>query len=388
MQYTRHKIIIFLILVTEVLGFSLILPYLPFFAQDLGATPFMVGVILTVFSICQFVSAPIMGRLSDHFGRRPMLIVSQSSTFISFIVLAFSGAYWMIILSRMIDGLVGSNFTIAQAYLSDISSKKDRTKIMGVSGAAFGVGFLFGPAIGGWLAGYGYSYPALAAAAVSLLTIFLTYFLLPETIKRKKKLKISIKLFHVKEFTKYLTHPVISIVLAQIFTFFMAHTIWVSSSAMYAERQLGFTARDMGWLLAYVGAISLVLRGFLLGIIIDKFGEKRLLRVSATIMIIGLISAPFLTTKAMMYGFITFFAVGAGLTGPLLIGKLSRKVSPKKQGEVMGVSNSLVSIANIVSPLIGGLLINYSFPGSIGIASAVVMGIGFALIIKENKKRK
>ncbi|MBS1267208.1 MAG: Multidrug resistance protein MdtG [Candidatus Woesearchaeota archaeon] len=383
MKYTKHKIIIFLILVTEVLGFSLVLPYLPFFAQELGASPFFVGIILAVFSICQFVSAPFMGRLSDYFGRRPMLIISQFSTFVSFIVLAFSGTYWMILLSRVIDGLVGSNFTIAQAYLSDISSEKNRSKIFGISGVAFGVGFLFGPAIGGWLSGFGYMYPALAAAAISLVTIILTYLLLPETVKSRKDLEFDFKIFHFQDYIKYFKKPGITQVLMQAFTYFMAHVIWVSSSAMYAERQLGFTAVDMGWLLAYVGGISIVLRGIFLGILIDKIGERMLHYASVTLMLVGLLSTPFISSTIMYYGFITLFAVGTGLSRPLFNGKISRLVSKKEQGTIMGVASSLASISQIIGPLIGGLLINYSFPGSVGIAASVFVSTGLILMIRE-----
>ena len=186
MKLTKEYVIIFVIMVTEILGFSLILPFLPFYVEELGATPLIYGLILASFSLFQFISAPIMGRLSDHYGRKPMLIFSQLSTFISFIILGFANTIWLVFLSRIVDGMLGSNMTIAQAYISDISSKKDRSKAFGLAGVAFGIGFLIGPAIGGTLAKINYSIPSFIAAGISLLTIFTTFFFLPETVKRKK----------------------------------------------------------------------------------------------------------------------------------------------------------------------------------------------------------
>lgn len=203
MDFRREYLVIFLIMVTEVLGFSLILPFLPLYAQDLGASPLVIGLIFTSFSFFQFFSAPIMGRLSDHYGRRPLLIISQLSTFVGFVVLGFANTLVLIFLSRAIDGLFGSNFTIAQAYLSDISSKKDRSKVFGIIGAAFGVGFLIGPGIGGYLAEFSYSLPSFAAAGVSALTIFLTVMFLPETVKRKKEGKIKIKILDFSQFRRF-----------------------------------------------------------------------------------------------------------------------------------------------------------------------------------------
>ena len=189
MKLTKEYVTIFVILVTEVLGFSLILPFLPFYAQQFGATPFIIGLIAASFSFFQFWSAPILGRLSDHYGRKPMLLISQFSTFLGFLILGYANSLWMIFLSRIVDGLFGANYTIAQAYLSDISSKKDRSKVFGLSGAAFGFGFLIGPGIGGWLSQFGFSVPSFMAAGVAFITLLIIAFVLPETIKRPKGLK-------------------------------------------------------------------------------------------------------------------------------------------------------------------------------------------------------
>ena len=187
MKWTKQHWIILLILLTEVLGFSLILPFLPFYAQEMGASAFQVGLLLTVFSFFQFIAAPIAGRLSDIYGRKPLLIISQLSTTISFVILALSNQLWMLFASRIVDGLFGSNGTIAQAYLSDISNKKNRSQAFGLSGVAFGLGFMVGPLLGGTLSQINYAVPAYLAASMSFISILLTVFLLPETVKSGNK---------------------------------------------------------------------------------------------------------------------------------------------------------------------------------------------------------
>ena len=386
MNFKKEYITIFTIQVTEVLGFSLILPFLPFFAQELGATPLVVGLILTSFSLCQFISAPIMGKLSDHYGRRPLLIFSQFSTFLGFTILGFSNALWMIFLSRIIDGIFGSNFTIAQAYLSDISSKKDRSKVFGLSGAAFGFGFLIGPAIGGFLASISYSLPSFIAAALSFVTILLTAFVLPETVKRKKSFKLDIKTILPNNFKQYLSDPNLSPKLWQFFTFVLSHSIFVSTLALYSERQLGFDSVMVGYVLMYVGINSIVLRSILLSKLIDFFGEMRLQYIGVISIILGMFGAVLVNQWWQFLICITLFAFGGGVSRPVMLGNISRTVSPKKQGAVLGVTTSLGSLSNVIGPLIGGFMIQYFFPGSLGLVAALVMGAGLCLMIKYNFK--
>ena len=385
----KEYLIIFAILVTEIMGFSLILPFLPFYATDLGASPLQIGLILALFSLFQFISAPIMGKLSDTYGRRPLLIFSQLSTFISFIILGFAGTLWMIYLSRIVDGLLGSNFTIAQAYLSDISSKKDRSKAFGISGAAFGFAFLIGPAVGGYLAQFNYSLPSFMAAGLSLITIITTFFFLPETIKNKKPKKIKIaELFDTKPFTKYFSQQKISLKLWQFSSFFMSHVIWVSVFALYADRQLNIGTKEVGFILAYAGLMSIILRGVLLEKIIDFFGEKKLKFAGYLSVIIGLLLAVFIKNFWLYFGVMTLFSFGFGILRPLLLGSISREVSENEQGAIMGLTSSLGSLTQIFGPLIGGFLINYFFPGSVAIAAGAVMIIGLILFLIEIKSSR
>src|SRR5881628_2981936 len=170
---------IFLIVLVDVLGLTIILPLLPFYAESLGATPAVVGLIVSTYAICQLIAGPPLGHLSDRVGRRPVLLVSQMGTFAGFLILAFSRVLWMVFLARIIDGLTAGNLTVAQAYISDVTEPENRAKSFGIIGIAFGLGFLVGPGVSGYLAQFNHIYPILAAAALSFTSIACTYFLLP-----------------------------------------------------------------------------------------------------------------------------------------------------------------------------------------------------------------
>ena len=372
-------------MVTEVLGFSLILPFLPFYAQKFGATPFTIGLIFASFSLFQFISAPIMGKLSDSFGRKPLLIFSQFSTFIGYIVLGFSNTLWMIFLSRIIDGLLGSNFTIAQAYISDISSKKDRTKALGLSGAAFGFGFLIGPGIGGYLASFNYSLPAFLAAGFSFLTIVLTYFFLPETITKRENLKLNMKIFEFDHYGKYFSKKKLFKKFLIFFSYVLNHSIFVSNWALFAERQLSFGTTEVGFTLTYIGFISIFIRTVLLSKMIDKLGENKLQLFGLISAFLGTFSMGFIDTTWLFVISITFFAFGSGISRPALLGSISREGSVKEQGLLMGITGSIMSFSQIIGPLIGGYLLNNFFPGTIGLVGSFILMCGIILLLSSKK---
>ena len=170
---------IFLIVSVDVLGLTIILPLLPFYAEHYGASPAVVGLLVSLYALCQLIAGPILGRLSDHMGRRPLLLVSQVGTFIGFLILAYANSLWLIFLSRAIDGITAGNLSLAQAYISDVTKPEDRAKSFALIGIAFGMGFLIGPGLSGFLAKFGYQYPIFVAAGLSATSILATYFLLP-----------------------------------------------------------------------------------------------------------------------------------------------------------------------------------------------------------------
>ncbi|MBD3362468.1 MFS transporter [Candidatus Dojkabacteria bacterium] len=383
----KEFIIIFFIKITEVLGFSLILPFLPIFAQDLGASPFTVGLIMSSFSLFQFITAPIMGKLSDIYGRRPFLIFSQLSTFLSFIILGFADSIWMLFLSRMIDGMLGSNMTIAQAYISDISTKEQRSKAFASTGIAFSVGFLIGPGVGGFLSKFGYHVPALVASVITLLTIVATYFFLPETVKKKSKEKVKFEIINIKKFTKFFSMNSTRVKLWEFTTFLFAHIIFVSSFALYAEKQLGFNVSQIGYTLTYIGAINILFRGLILNIILDKYSDWSLRVWGILSMFFGLFILSFAPNWIFLTVAVSFFSIGSGFVRPLTVSSITKSVKEDEYGSVIGVTNSLGSIVQIVAPLISGFLIDNFFPGSIGVVSSLIMLFALLLVIRGEKKQ-
>ncbi|MBN1169020.1 MFS transporter [Candidatus Woesebacteria bacterium] len=386
MKLTKELIIIFVIKITEVLGFSLILPLLPFYAKSFGATPFVVSLIPSVFSFFQFFSAPIMGKLSDQYGRRPLLIISQFSTFLSFVIFGLSNSLFMIFLSRIVDGLLGSNFTITQAYIADVTDEKDRSKAFGLSGVAFGIGFLIGPAIGGYLSKFGIAVPAFVAAGISLLSIIATAVMLPETVKRKKAFKIEkIKIINIKAITKYLTDEKTAKPLFELFSFNSTHVIWTSNFALFSGLKYGFTVERVGYVLAYVGLISIIMRGAVLPKLIDRFEEHSLKVLASLSIVFALLLLAFTESFMLLFVAFTFFAFGGGLARPLMTGTISRSVGRSEQGSILGVSNSMGSLVQIIGPMVGGLLLTKLVPESLMIVSAAMMLVGLRLILKNGK---
>lgn len=385
MKLSKELFIIFIIQITEVLGFSLVLPLLPFYAESFGATPFVVSLIPSLFSFFQFFSAPIMGRLSDQYGRRLFLIISQISTFISFIILGLSNSLFMIFLSRVVDGVLGSNFTIAQAYIADVTKKKDRSKAFGLSGMAFGIGFLIGPAIGGYLSKYGIAVPAFAAAGISFLSILATAIFLPETVKRDKNAK-KVKIINIKAITKYISNKKTAKPIFELFTFNSTHVIWTSNFALFSGIKYGFTAENVGYVLAYVGLINIFIRGGLLPKLIDNFKEHTLKIIGSFSIIFALVLLAITKSPSLLFVAFTFFAFGGGIIRPLMTGALSRSVSKKEQGAILGVSGSFGSTAQIIGPMVGGFLLTKFFPESLMIVSAMIMALGLILIIRRNNQ--
>src|SRR5579863_4110873 len=185
---------IFLIVLVDVLGLTIILPLLPFYAEHFGASATVVGLLISSYACCQLIAGPILGRMSDHMGRKPLLIVSQLGTLIGFLILAFAGSLWMVFLSRIIDGLTAGNLSLAQAYIADVTTPENRARSFGVIGIAFGIGFLIGPGISGFLSQYGYSYPILAAAFLSASSVMCTATLLPKVRSEERRVGKSVDL--------------------------------------------------------------------------------------------------------------------------------------------------------------------------------------------------
>src|ERR1041385_6057561 len=257
----KRLIPIFIVVFVDLLGFSIILPLLPYYADKFGATAELIGILVASYSLCQFIAAPCLGDLSDRFGRRPLLLYSQVGSMAGFILLGLAshlphGLAWLFV-ARVVDGLSGGNITIAQAYISDVTEAKDRTKSYALIGIAFGLGFLLGPTLGGFLSNFGYDVPAYTAAGFSFASVMATLFLLPETEHQPEPERRS----GLRAYARVIEYFEIGSLrrLLFIFLFFaLPFSLYVSMFALFADRQLHFTAAQTGYFLGFVGLLGIV----------------------------------------------------------------------------------------------------------------------------------
>ena len=344
---------IFLIVFIDLLGFGLILPLLPFYAESFGASSVVVGLLIASYSAMQFIGAPILGRLSDRWGRRPVLLVSQLGTFTGFILLGLAASLPMLFLSRIIDGISGANLSTAQAYIADVTDEKNRAKSLGLIGAAFGLGFILGPAIGGWLSQYGYNVPAFVAAGLSAVTMVLTYFMLPEP---EKKGTASRREFSLNALKRAVSNPVIGKLLAMVFTFSVTFAMFQTSFALFAKSRFGFAQQETGFVLAYVGVLSVIVQAVVIGRLVKKIGEKQLAVISVTALAIGLVLMGLVQSTLALILVMPILSFGGGATTPILTSLLTKSVDRTEIGGILGVSTSVDSLSRIIAPILGNAL--------------------------------
>lgn len=351
---------VFLIVAVDILAFTLILPLLPFYAQDYGASPWMVGVLATSFAVAQMISGPWLGRLSDRIGRKPVLVVSQVGTFTGFLMLAFAPNLFWVFLSRVLDGITAGNLTIAQAVIADVTVPEKRTKAFGVIGVAFGLGFLVGPALSALLVTIDKRLPALAAAALSALSILATITLLPrserqvqasEQMKSLGRLKAAYQNVNLRKL----------FLLFLIFGFIFAG--FTSGFAMFVERRYTFNGvpfgpREVGWLFAYSGLLGLIVQGFLLGRLVKWLGENRLVTIGFLTMGFGYLGLGATQSIPVLIAAMTVGSFGSGLLRPALTALVSQAANATEQGAVLGITQTLTGLGQIFAPLIAGYFID------------------------------
>ncbi|MEJ2294756.1 MAG: MFS transporter [Candidatus Lokiarchaeota archaeon] len=364
---------------TEVLGFSSVLPVIPFLGLSLGLNAFEVGLILSIFSICQLFASPITGKLSDRFGRKLLLLFSQTSTFLGFFLLGIANNVWILITARLVDGLLGSNMTVSQAYISDVTSPKDRTKIYGYSSAVFGAGLIFGPVIGGLLLSINFSAPFFFAAGISLLSIILVIIFLPESLsKRVEKLTFKVgDIFPIKEAKHFFKTKLTRSLILAFFIYNLGFFLFMSSSALFADKQIHATAQEVTFYMAWIGVLRVIFQSVLINPILKKLNENKTLGLGIISMILAMFFLIFSSTYWIVYVPYFFLAFGTGVDRPILTSKLTNAVERKETGSILGVNNSLTSIGQIVSPILGGVIINYLPSQTLPTISALI----FVLLI-------
>ncbi len=376
---------IILVVFIDLLGFSLILPLLPYYAETFKASQTVTGILIASYALMQLIGAPILGRLSDRFGRRPVLLISVFGTFLGFLLLGFANALWMLFASRILDGLTGGNLSVAQAYISDVTDEKSRSKGLGMIGAAFGLGFIIGPVTGGLLSQWGYAVPAFAAAAISLINLILIYAWLPESLTEEKRSQMTEKrpAITLNALLVAFQRPFTGSILITRFFFGLAFAIFQTIFSLYALAKFNLTARDTGFVLTYVGVLSVIVQGFLVGRLTNRFREDLLMAICVVLMAFSLLGWALAPSVLWLYIIMTPTALSGGLLNTLLSSTLTKAVAPQEIGGILGLSASVESSTRIIAPILGGVLLQQIGTWAPGAFGAVLMvGVSVYVYIK------
>jgi DHA1 family tetracycline resistance protein-like MFS transporter len=392
---------IFVTLLIDVLGFGIIIPVLPdlikgLIHSDLSAASAYSGILLAVYAGMQFFFAPLIGNLSDKFGRRPVLLFSLLGFSIDYFLTAFAPTIGWLFVGRTIAGVTGASFTTASAYIADVSTPEKRAANFGLVGVAFGVGFILGPMLGGLLGKWDIHYPFLAAGGFALLNALFGYFILPESLPVEKRRAFDIKrcspwgtLIQLKKYKSVIG------LTTSLFLIFLAaqsvQTVW----AYFTMYKFNWSRTDVGWSLGFVGLMIGAVQGGLIRVILPKFGNEKSIWMGLLLYTLGLVLFAFASSGWMMYAILVPYCLG-GIAGPAIQGYISNSVPDNEQGELQGGLTSLQSVAAILGPLIMTGSFRYftsaaapfQFPGVQFILGAIFMLISAVLAVRSFKRNK
>ena len=351
MKEHKAKIgIVFLIVFIDLVGFGIVIPFLPLYAEDFGPSPVVFGLLMASFSIMQFVAAPVLGRLSDRYGRRPILLVSLAGSVVGYLLFAFAGSLAMLFASRIIDGFSGGNISTAQAVIADITDEKDRARGMGLIGAAFGLGFICGPGLAALLVGVARWLPGVAAATTSAIAFVLVFFVLPETNLDRSAVRSRPHPLSRENLTRVVGYPLVGACLVMIFLVIFAFSNFETTFAQLLRLKFDVGMSTIGWLFVYAGVLGAIVQGGLIGRLATRFGEARLIVGGAFIAAVAGAVLPFVDSIGRLMMILALLAVGHGLTAPSLSSLISKMVPAGETGGVMGVYQGISSLARIVGP--------------------------------------
>jgi multidrug resistance protein len=346
---TRPLLIIFLTIFVNLVGFGIIIPLLPFYAETFGASPLVIGLLFAVFSLCQLVAAPALGDLSDRYGRRPVLVFSLAGTVVSFVMLAVAHSVTMLFAARIVDGLSGGNISTARAYVADVTAPKDRARAYGLIGAAFGMGFIFGPALSGVLARLSYTAPIWAAAGLTLVATAMAWLWLPETVHRTRA--SAGNPFHY--LPALLERPIVRRVLLIDFTYWFGFAIFQTTFALFVARRFGFDAPKTGYFFAGFGLFGAVIQGTLIRPIVRRLGDRPTFMLGLGCGAVGLIACSLAPSVLLFTIALVPLAFGIGFGHPTVSSLVSLVAHADEQGRVQGAAGAAESLGRTIGPVWG-----------------------------------
>jgi MFS family permease len=380
---------IFVVCLLDILGLSLLIPVTPYIVRQFDSTALMVALLTVVYSIAQFFAAPLLGRLSDRFGRRPVLLVCILGSSIGYLIFGIGGALWVLFLSRVIDGITGGNISVASAYIADITPPQDRAKNFAIIGAAFGLGFVLGPALSGILLPFGYAASAYAAGALSLLSAIVGFFILPESLAPANRNHEPLKLSDANPLGATLElwrRPVLGGLLTAGLVFNFAFAAYVSNIVVFLIGRFNLDAGAMAAGLVASGIVRVLMFPFV-GKLVARFGEKTLGVAGLLLQAATLVSIAFVPQVWMIYPLIVLNGIGGGFVFSTLGAMASNQLPLNEQGKLAGVNTALSGVGNIVGPLWAGIAYDSIAPVAPYVSGALLLVVAALMVMQAQVKR-
>jgi multidrug resistance protein len=375
---SRSRIgVIFFTVLIDLIGFGIVMPILPFYAQRFGAGGLAYGAVLGIYSFMQFLATALLGKLSDRVGRRPVLLATMLFNAAGYVLFAFAGSYWMLFLSRIISGFAGGNISVAQAYMADISTPAGRSRAMGIVGAAFGIGFSAGPAVGGLADHFlGHAAPGLVAVALSLANFVSAYFILPESLKHEHRVKRPLlDLRHIGEAIRRPKLRPLMIVWALVPLGFAGYTAALPYRVIDV---LGWKQLQLTFLFIIIGVTAATVQGYFFGKIVRRTGERALVIAGTFGMAVSIAIIPVLGSSALLYAWTVVLAVSNSVFSPAASGLVSVYADPNEQGTILGAAQAISALGRTAGPPLIGKMYDVSPVTSFVLAGAFMVLAGLA----------
>ena len=355
----------FLIILTvfiDAIGFGMIFPLLAFYAKTFQVGAVEIGILVASFPLMSFIFSPILGRVSDRVGRKPILLISILTSIASFALFAVANSYWILLLSRMVAG-IATERAVASAYIADVTTKKKRASGMGKLGAAMGAGFIIGPAFAGLLSVYGYSVIGFAAVLITFVNLLFVLFFLPESLNkdtRNSYLSLKSSSSYFQQVKATFSRPLIRNLLMISFLFVLAYSAMPVLLPLIGQSLFEFGSVEISYIFMYIGLVQILLQGLTIDLLAEKFSEKRLITIVLLVKAFGMFLIPYSPSIAFFLLFITISYVGTSLTRTFSASLFSKNTSQKEQGSIMGMVQSINSLARIFGPIIAGFFFEYA----------------------------
>ena len=379
--------VLFLTVFIDLIGFGMVIPFLSFYAREYHASGVAVGAVVGVYSIMQFFFAPVWGRMSDRIGRRPVILISLTASCIGYLLFGFGRSLAILFASRVIAGAGGANIGTAQAYIADITSPENRAKGMGLIGAAFGMGFILGPPLSGFLGEYGSHHgmhgnllPGVVAASLSFIAFVIAFVVLAESRPPNAQVRSAVPpQFDKRIWQSVLSRAILGSIIAALFLTLLAVSGMETSVTLHARDRFHFRQREMAMWFLFMGVIVAVIQGGLIGRLSKRLGERTLVAIGAAAFTIGLAAVPTIWTSRGLYVVAFFIAVGQGLTYPSLTAMLSKSTSRDEQGSMLGLASGIGSLARFIGPILTGFLYDLARARGAFYAGALLTFFAFSI---------